>query len=80
MGCHGWILTLDIFQKINDHFPDEGFQAASIINFKVVLQVHNTLEEQDPVSLSILSDTSSLWKTYNHEILHGELINEEINE
>lgn len=35
---HGlpWVaLTLDISQKINDHFPSEGFQGASITNLKV---------------------------------------------
>lgn len=42
MACHGWALTLDISQKINDHFPSEGFQGASIINFKVLVQVQST--------------------------------------
>lgn len=72
MACHGWTLTLDISQMINGHFLSEGFQAASIINFIVALQVQNAAGK----ARSILSGTSSLGKTYNHGILHGELNNE----
>lgn len=49
-------------------------QALSIL--KYLYKYKALLEEQDPASLSIFSDTSSLGKTYDHEILHGELINE----
>lgn len=48
-------------------------QALSIL--KQLYSYKTLQEQQDPASLSILSDSISLGKTYNHGIIHEELIN-----